>query len=143
MRSRFGLSWSEIGLVSSVVVMCTIILFPRFSEARHVASESELITILQELRTSIKAYKTSNEKFPGQGTIDPALVEKELSKSWKSELIPFLPVNPFNGKNTILVVRKDPRKADGSTGWVYNSRKGTIRANIAGANLKRLHFWNL
>jgi type II secretory pathway pseudopilin PulG len=134
-----------------VVVILGILaatVLPQFTSAGEDAKESALVQDLQTFRSQIELYKFQhNGKYPATGSTTATDFENALVKSSDADgtvgevgtkpygpyFIGNLPPNPYNGLRTVKIVDADTLPAaDDSTGWLYSSRTGRIKANSTG-----------
>ena len=67
-----------------------------------------------------------------------------ITDSWPAFLMK-IPVNPFNGKNTVEMLADGqafPADADDSHGWIYKAATSEIRADNTGTNLNGKRYYD-
>jgi len=138
----------EVLIVVTILGILAATVLPSFTDFSSDARESSLRQNLQLLRSQIEMYRLQhNGKFPGDGSTDPQDVVDALTlssdadgttgaigtKAFGPYIVGDIPVNPFNGKNTIsMSTDVAGETADDTTGWFYNPSTGRIGANATG-----------
>lgn len=145
-RSRCGFTLVEVLIVVVILGILASVVLPQFTYSQGDAQETAVMRDLRTLRTQIRLYTFQHSgRLPAEGTTDPQAFEDALLLSSDVEgttaadgslsLGPYitgkLPPNPYNGLRTVRVVDSELSSVtpDGSTGWIYSSRTGWIRAN--------------
>lgn len=145
---RGGFTLVEVLIVVVILGILAATVLPQFTRADSDAKETALMQNLQTLRSQIELYKFQHlSKYPADGTTNSTVFRDSLvlssdpdgttgaigAKPLGPYFIGELPANPYNGLRTITVVLTDPLPlADDSSGWIYSSASGRIKANIAG-----------
>lgn len=100
-----------------------------------------LIQELQVLRSQIELYKFQHRGQPPTADFKDAMLlasdpDGKTGPIGTKPLGPYyigqLPANPYNGKRSVKVVvdTNTLPPSDGTTGWIYSSKRGRIKANI-------------
>lgn len=143
---RRGFTLVEVLIVVVILGILAATVLPQFTSASDDARESALVQDLQTLRSQIELYKFQhNGTYPAEGSTDPQEFEDAMLLSSDEQgntgpvgslpLGPYfvgqLPPNPYNGLRTVDVVNAELSSVtpDGSTGWIYSSQTGRLKAN--------------
>lgn len=145
---RSGFTLVEVLIVVVILGILAATVLPQFTSASNDAKESALVQDLQTLRSQIELYKFQhNETYPAAGTtnektfLDQLLLSTDAdgttgpigTKPFGPYFVGQFPANPFNGRNDVMVVDTNTLPpADDSTGWIYSSKTGRIKANSTG-----------
>lgn len=157
--TRKGFTLVEVLIVVVILGILAATVLPQFTSATEDAKESALKQNLQQIRSQIDLYRFQhNGMVPAQGktTQDALLMALLLTseadgstdgtlaptfaiggKSFGPYLLGQFPPNPFNGKNTVMVVTTGAQDKSGTVGWWYNSMTGEIRASLPDAMVSR------
>lgn len=146
-NKRRGFTLVEVLIVVVILGILAATVLPQFTRADSDAKETALTQNLQTLRSQIELYKFQHlSKYPATGTASETAFRDGLLLSSDADgttgavgtkpLGPYfigdLPPNPYNGLRTVTVVNSATLTAsDDSTGWIYSSVTGRIKANIA------------
>lgn len=146
-RKRHGFTLVEVLIVVVILGILAATVLPQFTTATGDAQETSIRQNLQTLRSVIETYKLQhNANFPAKGSTDDALFVDQLTKSTDADgtvgdigTKPFgpyvlgqFPANPYNNLRTVKVINSAViGEADDSTGWLYSSVTGQIKANTA------------
>jgi general secretion pathway protein G len=155
-RPARGFTLVEILIVVIILGILASLVIPQFSNASQQARENTLKDELRYLRTQVTVFKAQhNDVPPGYPGLDPSAtpdaatlvsqmtehsdVYGNLSAAAATSFPygPYLsqmPVNPVNGKNTILMIPNNASlpAPDNSTGWIYQAQTQQIMANSTG-----------
>ena len=147
-KERHGFTLVEVLIVVVILGILAATVLPQFTASADDAKESTLVQDLQTLRSQIELYRFQhNGAYPAAGSTTAVDFEDRMLKSTDPDgtvgdigtkpLGPYfvgqLPINPYNQKRTIKIVNADTLPAaDGTTGWLYSSKTGRIKANVAG-----------
>ncbi len=149
---------SEYALVALVMGMIGLVGLPRSPsapiEAHGQKLRADVEYALGSMREAVEAYRADHHRFPGvvrRGEAPPDLFEAQITTNttatgalpevpWdrRARYGPYLlelPANPVSGLSSVWVIAREeraPTRADGTTGWIYNSRTGRVRANTRG-----------
>lgn len=139
-RNAFTLIEVLIVVIIMAVLAATII--PQFSSSTRDAKDSTLKFNMHTLRSQIEMYKVHHlGAYPAADKLVDALTKRTNASGATGDdpvSFPFgpyidqaLPVNPLDGKNTVVATTAAPPadKADGSGGWQYNASTGGIWPN--------------
>ncbi len=150
----------EILVVVVLLGILAAVVIPSAAKSTTPAKDSALAADLQLLRRVILVYKTQHlEVGPGypdgdttqapteQAFIDQATMASNANGQTapagtagfnRGPYISKIPVNPFNGKNTVEMLADGqafPANADDSHGWIYKAATSEIRTDNTGTNL--------
>ena len=145
---RSGFTLVEVLIVVVILGILAATVLPQFTSSSEDAKESAMIQNLQTVRSQIELYRLQhNSKLPAAGTtieasfLDALVLSSDAdgttgaigTKPFGPYFIGQFPPNPFSGKKDVTVVNADPLPAaDGTTGWIYSSKTGRIKANLTG-----------
>ena len=149
MKAKKGFTLVEILIVVVILGILAAIVIPQFTDASTQAKEANMKSTLQSVRSQIELYKIQhNDEFPGQGTggasfaacltgytdVDGTTVASTASGAF-GPYLQAMPTNPWNNLATVVEVETDPNETGGddSTGWFFNTVKGSFGANDSGA----------
>ena len=149
-----------LGILAAVVI-------PTVANCTTSAKDSALAVDLQLLRRFILVYKSQHlEVGPGypngdttQAPTEQAFIDQTTMASNtngqtaaigtpgfnRGPYISKIPVNPFNGKNTVEMLADGqafPANADDSHGWIYKAAASEIRADNTGTNLNGKRYYD-
>ena len=149
-RSR-GFSLIELVIVVVIIGIIAAIAVPRMSRGSQGAADSALSGNLSVLRNAIDLYQTEHQSYPGAGSTDPTVFERQLTKftdaagnsnggGTKDSAHPFgpylrrIPPLPVGGvrKGSVTIRMAPDGEAPGSSseGWIYYPNTGEIKANV-------------
>jgi general secretion pathway protein G len=144
--TTLGFTILEVLIVLVVVGLVVALALPRFSNAAETGRAAALREQLRSLRTEILLYRAAHDGIaPGyprndlrrEPTSDTMLAQLTQATA-RADLPPnHIPVNPFTGSSTILIVPANaafPAAAQGDQGWVYQPSTGTFASNVPGAD---------
>ena len=157
----------EILVVVVLLGILAAVVIPSAAKSTTPAKDSALASDLQLLRRFILIYKSQHlEVGPGypdgdttqapteQAFIDQATMASNANGQTapagtagfnRGPYISKIPVNPFNGKNTIEMLADGqafPADADDSHGWIYKAATSEIRADNTGTNLNGKRYYD-
>ena len=148
MSKRRGFTLVEVLIVVVILGILAATVLPQFTSASEDAKEAALVQDLQTLRSQIELYKFQHrDKYPAAGSTTAADFENALLKSTDEDgtvgdigtkpfgpyFIGQLPPNPYNGKRDVKIVNAITLPAaDDTTGWIYSSLTGRLKANSTG-----------
>jgi len=150
----------EILIVVVLLGVLAAVVIPTVANSTTSAKDSALAADLQLLRRVILVYRTQHlEVAPGypdgdttQAPTEQAFIDQAtMASNANGQTAPVgtagfnrgpymskIPVNPFNGKNTIEMLADGqafPANADDSHGWIYKAATSEIRTDNTGTNL--------
>jgi len=157
----------EILVVVVLLGILAAVVIPSAAKSTTPAKDSALASDLQLLRRFILIYKSQHlEVGPGypdgdttqapteQAFIDQATMASNANGQTapagtagfnRGPYISKIPVNPFNGKNTVEMLADGqafPADADDSHGWIYKAATSEIRADNTGTNLNGKRYYD-
>ena len=157
MKKAKAFTLVEILIVVVLLGVLAAIAIIAVADSTSSAQQSALATDLKLLRRFILVYKSQHLEvgpgYPnGQTTAAPteqAFVEQtKMSSNTNGQTAPRgtpgfkcgpylsrIPVNPFNNKSTVQMLRNDeefPDEADDSHGWIYKAATSEVRADNTG-----------
>lgn len=149
MRAKTGFTLVEILIVVVILGILAAIVIPQFTNASTEAKQSSLQSDLQMLRAQIELYKLQHNDFLpcAQGEVfETCMTGYTLADGTASTLGAAGAVGPYMRKipsnqfiadataaMTVTPVTTTPATGDGTSGWVYNTVTGEIRANSLSA----------
>ena len=151
--ARPGFSLIELVIVVVIIGIIAAIAIPRMSRGSQGAADSALAGNLSVLRNAIDLYQTEHQTYPAEGSTDPAVFDRQLTKYTDAagasntpnptkdaahpygpylRKIPPLPVGSKKGSATVKIAADtDQPGASGSTeAWIYYPKTGEIKANL-------------
>ncbi|MCH8828725.1 MAG: type II secretion system protein [Planctomycetes bacterium] len=145
---RRGFTLVEVLIVVVILGILAATVLPQFTRADSDAKETALKQNLQTFRSQIELYKFQhNSKYPADGSTLGSVFRDSLilasdpdgttgpvgTKPLGPYFIKDVPPNSYNGKRDVKVVATDILPAaDDTTGWIYSSKSGRIKANSTG-----------
>lgn len=157
-EDRRSPSATEYALVAIVMGAIGLVGLPRPDRSRPeapVVAPTPVETALVTLRDAVAAYRADHGRWPGSRAQDPQAASERFTAqltritSRRGEVAPHawhptarfgpylfeLPENPANGLASVRVLGPDeevPTEPDGTSGWLFDPRSGTVRANGVG-----------
>lgn len=138
-RSEKGFTLVELLIVVIILGILAAVVIPQFNSAASESKEAALASNLATVRQAIEMYKVQHDDaFPGATIVAQLTAGTDKAGAAGTAYGPYLrngmPKNPFYSLSTgsadsVSVVTTTPAAADDSTGWLYNSVDGTIKAN--------------
>ena len=157
----------EILVVVVLLGILAAVVIPSAAKSTTPAKDSALASDLQLLRRFILIYKSQHlEVGPGypdgnttQAPTEQAFIDQaKMASNANGQTAPAgtagfnrgpyiskIPVNPFNGKNTVEMLADGqafPADADDSHGWIYKAATSEIRADNTGTNLNGKRYYD-
>jgi prepilin-type N-terminal cleavage/methylation domain-containing protein len=139
-KSVGGFSLVELMIVAAIIGILAAIVLPTLSNNAIKAKEAAAKENLRILRDAIERYALHhNGVAPGYLNDDPAstpvsvFVNTQLIS--QSHYLNKLPENPFNKKNTLLMLPNNqpfPTPPAANTGWIYKPATKTVKLNWPG-----------
>ena len=131
-----GIRATDVLVIAIVLATVVAVAKPKISQAVQKNEIAQLCGALHEIRTQIALYKTHyNGLLPGQETIGGEIVEVDFAAAMttktKNNFGPYLdriPVNPYNGSNSIAFNNKNDNTPSGA-GWYLDVVTGHFRAD--------------
>jgi prepilin-type N-terminal cleavage/methylation domain-containing protein len=155
-RNRRGFSLIELVIVVVIIGIIAAIAVPRMSRGSQGAADSALSGNLSVLRNAIDLYQTEHQAYPGAGSTDPLVFERQLTKFTDAAggsngggtkdathpLGPYLrriPPLPIGGvrKGSVSIRMAAAAEVPGASadGWIYYPDTGEIKANVPDSEL--------
>lgn len=159
-RRVAGFTLVELMIVVLIITILAAIVYPRFSGASEMASESALAQDLHYLRTQVEVYTAQHSGIPPgypngdpQATPDAATFIAQMTNptsvggeigttpSATYRYGPYLdavPVNPINGSKLVRVLTNlesmpsTPPASETGFGWIYKPATRELRAYVPG-----------
>ncbi|MBN2590236.1 MAG: type II secretion system protein [Sedimentisphaerales bacterium] len=148
MRAKKGFTLVEILIVVVILGILAAIVIPQFTDASTEAKTSSLCSDLQSMRSQIELYKIQhNDNLPGTVsgvTFAQSMTGYTLSDGTLADpqapadgvYGPYLQKIPSNqfipvaaNQNVVTAAATTPDAPDNSSGWIYNTATGEVRAN--------------
>jgi general secretion pathway protein G len=137
--AKHGFTLIEILIVVIILGFLAAIVIPQVSNASSEARISSLCSDLQVIRFAIELYKVQHgDTLPGStagvsfGQAMTQRTDEDGTVNAAGRYGPYvqnLPVNPFNGLDTVEVEDSDNSVSGGNCGWHFNSSTGQFRAD--------------
>ena len=128
----------EILIILLIISLLAVIILPQLSKADNEDKLTEMVSILQNVRSHIQLYRIQHfGLLPGQDTFDGCISENDFIYSITlpkpntyDPYLPEIPMNPFNLQNSVTCVNDPNLLPDGTegTGWWFNAATGEFRA---------------
>jgi prepilin-type N-terminal cleavage/methylation domain-containing protein len=137
-RPSDGFTLIELLVVVLVLGILAGIAVPRFVDTAHEAKHSALASNLAYLRQIIELYKVQHaDRLPTRIVTQlTGPTDIEGTSAPDGPFGPYIrgdfPNNPVDGSSAVIVVRRLPDRPTGAGGWIYATRTGELRANLAG-----------
>ena len=150
--TRPGFSLIELVIVVVIIGIIAAIAIPRMSRGSQGAADSALAGNLSVLRNAIDLYQTEHQTYPAEGSTDPTVFDRHLTKYTDAtgasntpptkdsthpygpylRKIPPLPVGSKKGLSSVKIAAEtDQPGAAGSTeAWIYYPKTGEIKPNL-------------
>lgn len=145
---RRGFTLVEVLVVVVILGILAAIVLPQITASSEDAKESSVVHNLHSIRSQIQLYRQQHAAtYPAAGTtdeskfLDAMLLSSDAdgttgaigTKPFGPYLMGQFPANPYSGKSDVKVVNADPLPAaDDTTGWIYSSKTGRLKANWTG-----------
>ncbi|MBN1973579.1 MAG: prepilin-type N-terminal cleavage/methylation domain-containing protein [Sedimentisphaerales bacterium] len=147
MRSTKGFTLVEILIVVVILGILAAIVIPQFTDASTEAKTSSLCSDLQSMRSQIELYKIQhNDNLPGINgvTFEESMTGYTLNDGSLADpqapgdgvygpYLQKLPSNQFisiaANQNDVTSAATTPAAPDGTSGWIYNTVTGEVKAN--------------
>jgi prepilin-type N-terminal cleavage/methylation domain-containing protein len=155
-HSRHGFSVIELMIVVALLGLLAAVAIPRISGSPAENPEAGLVEALSALRTGIDSFWAQHDDFPGQGSVDE--FTSQLCRRTNATGRPGsgddfvrgpylgsgrIPMNPVLGTNTVVIVDTMPGHPVGSAAWIYDRHSGEIHANVHGASVSGVRYFDL
>jgi hypothetical protein len=133
MKEKSRLSHFEIVIIAVVLGVIGMRVVPQFVEASPEAQIGELIDGLQQMRAQLDLYRVQHAGcLPDVGSFKGFEVAMTEKTGRCGPYIKNIPVNPFNGLDT---VRFDGEPAGaGTAGWRLDTESGVFQADDSAAH---------
>ena len=145
-RNRRGFTLVEVLIVVVILGILAATVLPQFTTSNNDAKESAVMQDLQTVRSQIELYRFQHlGSLPAEDSTDASDFEDAMllssdadnttgaigTKPFGPYFIGKLPPNPYNNLRTVLMTTTDLGSVtpDDTTGWIYNSDLGQIKAN--------------
>ncbi len=131
-----GFTLVELLIVVIILGILAAVVIPQFNSAASESKEASLASNLASLRQTIELYKVQHDDaYPTKLAIQ--LTEQTNAKgNAGTQYGPYIrngmPKNAVNGLNNVTHVATMPSSPDGSSGWLYDTVTGDLRANVDG-----------
>ena len=162
-----GFGIVEAILVTVLLCVLTVLVVPKFAQAANTAQQKQVRDKLIILRTQISVYRAEHNGippgYPGNDikaipNVDTFIAQMTLPTNVAGEVSPApndeyrfgpymdrVPVNPISQSGGIrLVLSREsfPTTPMGDQGWVYHPASGTIAANVEGADVSGVPYFD-
>lgn len=145
-RNRRGFTLVEVLIVVVILGILAATVLPQFTTSNNDAKESAVMQDLQTIRSQIELFRFQHlGALPAEGMGSASKFEDAMllssdadtttgaigTKPFGPYFIGKLPPNPYNNLRTVLMTTSDLSLVtpDDTTGWIYNSDLGQIKAN--------------
>ena len=136
--AQSGFTLVELLIVVIILGILAAVVIPQFNSAAAEARESAVASNLATLRQAIELYKVQhNDTFPGATIVTQLTTTTDVTGAAGTKYGPYIrqgfPKNPVSSDATVATAATMPAAADDSSGWVYATGTGDIKANSTGA----------
>ncbi len=132
MTEQMRLSLIEVLTIGVVLVVASVGVVPRFTEASEESTTDALIDGLQRMRSQLALYSAQHgDRLPPTHSLEGFTNAMTTKVGEYGPYINKIPVNPYNGLNT---VRFDEEPAGANkAGWRLDTKAGSFQADNSAA----------
>lgn len=147
-RSSRGFTLVELLIVVIILGILAAMAIPTFADVTSDTKESAIAGNLATIRKSLELYRVQHDDtWPDSNIVAQLTAGTKADGTAGSAYGPYLrsgfPNNPVNQLSTVSTVSSMPGSPTGSTGWIYDSVSGEIRANATGTAPSGTNYFDL
>ena len=141
---------TEMLIVVAILGIFAAIILPEFQSRSEQAKEAAAKDTLRVVRNSIELYAARNNGVPpgyirNDPQTEPAGGNFIMQMRGSGKYLPIIPINPFNDRQTMLIIKNTedmPAAATGNYGWIYKPSTKTFKIDWPGTDENGLRYYD-